>query len=382
MSDEEDGEQTGGGAEGAQPASGGSDPAGEAGPDPEVVEETVRLAQLVGAVEGADRVLVLTHDNPDPDAIASSAALARLLEEQAAVETTLAFGGIVGRAENRALIDELGVRFGRVPRPEELPTSLPIALVDTQPRTGNNSLPEGRIASIVLDHHPVRPETTACSYADVRPEYGASCSILVEYLRAAGVQPGRRLATALFYGIQSETQDLGREAAPADVDASMYLYTRSDPAAIARIRHARVPASYFSSIHDALEEARRAGGVVCVPAGEMEYPDMVAELADLFMRVEGVEWTLAAGRYRDDLLLSARSYEPSTHAGDVVRQVIGDRGSAGGHGALAGAQVPVGHLAEDEVDAVQRSLFEEFLETLGVDPVSLEPVIPEGQAAS
>lgn len=356
-------------------------PAGDAAdgsPDRETVEDTVRLAQMVGAVEDADRVLVLTHDNPDPDAIASSAALARLLEEEAGVETTLAFGGIVGRAENRALIDELGVRFDRV-RPEELPTTLPIALVDTQPRTGNNSLPEGRIVSIVLDHHPVRSETTACSYADVRPEYGASCSILVEYLRAAGIQPGRRLATALFYGIQSETQDLGREAVPADVDASMYLYTRSDPAAIARIRHARVPASYYSSIHDALEEARRADGVVCVPAGQMDYPDMVAELADLFMRVEGVEWTLAAGRYHDDLLLSARSYEPATHAGDVIRAVIGDRGSAGGHGALAGAQVPVGSLTDDEVDDVQRSLFEDFLDALGVDPGALEPVIPGGE---
>lgn len=356
-------------------------PAGDAAdgsPDRETVEDTVRLAQMVGAVEDADRVLVLTHDNPDPDAIASSAALARLLEEEAGVETTLAFGGIVGRAENRALIDELGVRFDRV-RPEELPTTLPIALVDTQPRTGNNSLPEGRIVSIVLDHHPVRSETTACSYADVRPEYGASCSILVEYLRAAGIQPGRRLATALFYGIQSETQDLGREAVPADVDASMYLYTRSDPAAIARIRHARVPASYYSSIHDALEEARRADGVVCVPAGQMDYPDMVAELADLFMRVEGVEWTLAAGRYHDDLLLSARSYEPATHAGDVIRAVIGDRGSAGGHGALAGAQVPVGSLTDDEVDEMQRSLFEDFLDALGVDPGALEPVIPGGE---
>lgn len=377
MSEQEHGEQAGEESAPAADAVGREAPSAGAA-DEQAVEETVRLAQMMGAVEDAGHVLVLTHDNPDPDAIASSAALARLLEEEAGVQTTLAFGGIVGRAENRALIEELGVRFDRV-LPEELPTSLPIALVDTQPRTGNNSLPEGRIVSIVLDHHPVRPETTACSYADVRPEYGASCSILVEYLRAAGIQPGRRLATALFYGIQSETQDLGREAAPADVDASMYLYTRSDPGAIARIRHARVPPSYFSSIHDALEEARRADGVVCVPAGQMEYPDMVAELADLFMRVEGVAWTLAAGRYHDGLLLSVRSYDRTTHAGDVIRGVIGDRGSAGGHGALAGAQVPIGKLTDEEVDELQRSLFEEFLQTLGVDPNALQPVIPGGE---
>ena len=91
-------------------------------------------------------------------------------------------------------------------------------------------------------------------------------------------------------------------------------------------------------------------------------------------------WALAAGRYHDDLLLSARSYEPTTHAGDVIRAVIGDRGSAGGHGALAGAQVPVGSLTDDEVDEVQRSLFEDFLDALGVDPGALEPVIPGGEA--
>ena len=338
-------------------------------------DQTVQLAHLLTAVEGAEDVLVVTHDNPDPDAIASAAALAFLLERAAGVETSLAFGGIIGRAENRALIEELGADFRRLGS-LELAASTLVALVDTQPRTGNTSLPEGRIASVVVDHHPLRPETSAATFADVRPAYGASCSILVEYLRAAQLEPPRALATALFYGIQSETMDLGREVSEADVSASLYLYPRSDPSAVSRIRHARVPASYFRSIHEALEKARRFDGVVTVPMGRLDYPDMVAEVADLFMRVEGVEWTVASGRYHDDLLVSVRTHRTDAHAGEVIREIVGDRGSAGGHGMLAGAQVPLKGRSDGEVDELVDDLFEQLLVALELREEEGEEIIP------
>lgn len=341
------------------------------------MDQTVQVANLLASLEEADEVLVLTHDNPDPDSIASAAALAHLLDSAAAVPARLAFGGIVGRAENRALIDELDVRFERI-ESMVIPASTPVALVDTQPRTGNNSLPDGRIASVVIDHHPLRSETSAVSFSDVRPDYGASCSILVEYLRAAKVEPPRHLATALFYGIQSETLDLGREVSEADVSASLYLYPRSDPAAISRIRHARVPASYFQTIHEALEKARSCGGVIFVTMGRMDYPDMVAEVADLFMRVEGVEWTVASGRYHDDLLISLRTYRTGAHAGGLVRRAVRDRGSAGGHGMLAGAQVPLKGLSDAEVEELTRSIVDDLREELGVEDVEPRPVILAG----
>jgi nanoRNase/pAp phosphatase (c-di-AMP/oligoRNAs hydrolase) len=339
-------------------------------------EQTERLSQLLDAVDGADRLLVLTHDNPDPDALAAAASLAFLVREEGKIATTVVFGGIVGRAENRALIQEMGLEFRGAEALEEA-SAAPVALVDTQPRAGNNSLPPGRIASIVLDHHPRRSETTAATFEDVRPEYGASCSLLVEYLRAAGLEPGSQLATALFYGIQSETMDLGRETSPADIEASMYLYPRSDPEAISRIRHARVPAGYFRSMHDALASARRHGGVVTIPLGVLPYPDMVAEMADLFMKMAGVEWAIASGRHRDTLLLSVRTYDASAHAGELVQEAVGDRGSAGGHGTLAGGQVDVRQLSDDDVAALQEKLIRDLLSSLGVADEPLRPLVPE-----
>lgn len=334
-----------------------------------------RLVDLLAAVEDEEEIVVLAHDNPDPDALASAAALGYLLRTVASLDPTLAFGGIVGRSENRALIQELGVEFERI-EGLELPPTMPVALVDTQPRSGNNSFPAGRIASIVIDHHPLRADTTAATFTDVRPEYGASCSILVEYLRAAGLEPGPRLASALFYGIQSETLDLGREATEPDVQSSLYLYPRSDPAAISRIRHARVPPSYFRTIHEALAVARRHGTVVAVPLGRLDYPDMVAEVADLFLQMSGVEWTVAAGRYRDQLLLSLRTYDSEAHAGRLVREAIGDRGSAGGHGTFAGGQLGVRSLNDDEVDELRDGVLRDILEALGVGDEEPEPIVP------
>ncbi len=368
--DEEEGSSPASFADDAGPEGGGpldspEAPTGPREPDVVTADAAARLAELLHAVEDADRLLVVTHDNPDPDALAAAAALGHLLEHCVGLAPTLAFGGIVGRAENQALIVELGAEFDRLARDQEIRPDTAVALVDTQPRAGNNSLPPGRIAQVVIDHHPVRPESAASSFTDIRPEYGASCSILVKYLRAAGLEPDRPLATGLFYGIQSETADLGREVSQADISASLYLYPRTNPEAYARIRHPRLPRSYFRSVHQALEEARRHGSVIIAPLGALAYPDMVAELADLLIRASGIEWAVALGRYGDRLLVSVRSSEPVAHAGDLVRRVIGDRGSAGGHGMLAGGQISLAGLSECDADALSTSIIEDFLEALG-----------------
>jgi len=349
----------------------------EASPDSDASDQTAsRLTELLGALEDTEQVFVLTHDNPDPDALASAAALATLLRHKAGVSTRVAFGGIIGRAENRALIQEMEIEFERM-EGLEIPAGAAIAMVDTQPRAGNNSLPAGRIVSVVIDHHPERPDTTAAPFADVRTEYGASGSILVEYMRAAHLEPEPWLATALFYAIQSETMDLGREASEADVAASMFLYPRSDPAAISRIRHARVPASYFRSVHEALGVARRHESVIAVPMGILPYPDMVAEVADIFLQMNGVDWTLASGRYRDRLLFSVRTYDGRAHAGTLVRDAIGGRGSAGGHGTLAGGQIDLRGLSDEEVETLRRSIMDDLLGALSADPEVSVLLVPE-----
>lgn len=325
---------------------------------------SARVQALVDALADARRVVVLTHDNPDPDALASAFALVRLIRELTSARSSIAFGGIVGRAENRAMIEGLRLPVQSAEEVEFRKVDA-VALVDTQPSTGNNSCPRGRMPAIVVDHHRRRRKSARVPFADIRPDYGATATILTEYLREAGISIGGALATGLFYGIQSETQDLGREAALADVEASLFLYPLVRKPLLGRIRHARVPVPYFRALHRALANARIRGNAVVVSLDRLAYPDLVAELADLFLRLEKTEWSVCVGRYGDDILVSIRTTDPRGLAGDVIRAALGRRGFAGGHDMIAGGRVPVGRLTEEDARLLVEELVVQILKELG-----------------
>lgn len=338
-------------------------------------DDASRFAALVEAFVRAERAVVLTHDNPDPDAIASAAGLGFLIEQACGVPAVMTFGGIIGRAENRVLMEIVGVPFERIEGLEFRPGDA-FALVDAQPGAGNNAVPEDARLAAVIDHHPPR-DVPRAAYHDVRESYGACATMIVELLRAGGIEANQALATALFYGIQSETLDLGREASERDVEASVHLYPRTDPAALSKIRHARAPRALFRSLHDGLERAWYREGVVFVPCGELAYPDLVAQLADFFLRVQGVEWVVAVGRYGDDLLVSVRADRPHAHAGELVREIVAGRGPAGGHGQMAGARLPVPGKSDDQVEEIVDGLFEAFSELTDVDDEPSRPLLVE-----
>ncbi len=328
-----------------------------------------RLAELKVALEGGGHLLILTHDNPDPDALASAYGLLRLVETFDGIAVRIGFGGYVGRAENRTMVRELALPITPTRAVSFDDVDL-IALVDTQPETGNNSLPEGRNAAVVIDHHPLRQQTKRAKYYDVRDDCGSTCTILTQYLRAAGVPLEGVLATALFYGIQSETQDLGREARRSDIEASLALYPGADRALISRIRYPDLPPAYFRSLHRSLERARTRGPVVISYLGMLDYPDLVAELADFYLRLQGAEWSFCIGQFQDDLLISIRAALPDAAAGELLRRVVGRDGAAGGHGMMAGARIPVGELSAEDIRLKSEELVNRFVKELGVEDES------------
>jgi nanoRNase/pAp phosphatase (c-di-AMP/oligoRNAs hydrolase) len=322
-----------------------------------IQESENRLDLLSAAVADAGAILILPHNDPDPDALASCVALRHLLAEALHVESTIAYRGIVGRAENRALVRYLD-RPLRLLTDADLAGEARIALVDTQPGAGNNALPAGSEVAIVIDHHNWREPTARAAYADVRHTAGATSTILTEYLQAAGLNPEPRLATALFYGIKTDTQGLSRGAGPADTAAYMFLQPLVDPQALAEIEYAQVPASYFKSFASTLQAARVYDGVVIAYIGPMAYPDLTAEMASLLLRLEESQWVLCMGVHQDVLILSVRTQSPTGRADELVQEIVGHEGSAGGHGPSAGGQVPLrGRDAEQVVNLLrQRAL--------------------------
>jgi nanoRNase/pAp phosphatase (c-di-AMP/oligoRNAs hydrolase) len=294
------------------------------------------LDKLLEALEDADEVLILPHNDPDPDAIASALALRFLLAETLGVSGRILYRGIVGRAENLELIRYLGHPLEHL-RNVSLCPSDHIALVDTQPGAGNNALPKDCPVAVVLDHHPLREEMPPARFVDVRADVGATSTMMTQYLRAANLEPDATLATALFYGIKTDTMGLARETGPGDVDAYFYLQPLLDVDALARVEQAQVPPQYFQHLVEALQAAHIYGDLVAAYVGPMTHPDWVAEMADMLLRLQGARWVICIGVYEGELNVAVRARWRG--AGQLVQQVVDGLGTAGGHGTLAGGQV-------------------------------------------
>jgi nanoRNase/pAp phosphatase (c-di-AMP/oligoRNAs hydrolase) len=332
--------------------------------------EPEQLNALLQAVGDAKHVLILPHNDPDPDAVATALALRHLLTRRLDVKAEIIYKGLIGRAENKALIRYLGKPLRRLTGADLRQLAggpAAVALVDTQPGAGNNALPPHSPVAIVLDHHPRREATATAVFADVRTNLGATSTMVTEYLRAAGVDPPAQLATALFYGIKTDTLGLARGVSSADVDAYFYLQPRIDVEALVDIEQAQVPPAYFQSLDATLRATHIYGGVAVSYVGTMRYPDLVAEMADLLLRLQGIFCVLCMGQYQDDLVLSIRTQNHRLEAGTLAQQIVGEDGAAGGHGNLAGGQIPLdGRSAKELAQQLGQRLLQHIYRTADV----------------
>ena len=309
-----------------------------------------QLTQLFQAIGKHKNILILPHNNPDSDAIASAYALRYLLKKTRGIRGEILYKGIIGRAENKALARYLDYPLRQL-KENDFHQAKPIALIDSQPGRSSNPVPRGLNIAIVLDHHTWYDpsQTDMVSFADVRPELGATSTILTEYLQAAQIELSTQLATALFYGIKTSTMGLGRNTSPADAQAYYDLQPQIDVEAIASIETARVPPHYFKSFDATLRAARIYDGVVIAYIGPMLYPDLAAEMADLLLRLEEAQWVICMGVYKNSFNVSVRTRSQRNGAGRFVQAIIGPEGTAGGHGTMAGGQIPLTHKNPDEL---------------------------------
>ena len=320
------------------------------------------------------RMLIVTHDHPDPDALASAFALARLCESLAQTKSRTVCNGFVGRAENRSLKRELHLKLSSPNRFNWRKWPL-IALVDTQPYTGNNCLPRRRRPDIVIDHHPLRRKTRG-RYIDVRPNFGACATIMAEYLLAveAPISPG--LAAGLCYAISSETQDLAREATVHDANAYARLFVNADKKMLGRVLHPSLKHRYYSTLSHALLAAFTYGNIIGSHLGVIDHPDSVSLVADLLLRHERNTWSLVTGIWKDELHISLRTLNRSAHAGRVMRRMLSNRGAGGGHDHLAGGQIPLKGLDAAKQREIQEDVVMRLIKIVRRRAeVSLKPLI-------
>ncbi len=334
-----------------------------------------KIDKLAEVLAGHQRLWVFVQTPPDPDALASAAALLLVADSLAGLKGRIVYAGVLGRVENRAVVRHLKLELVRA-RSVHIKDGDAVALVDSQPRAGNNPLSDACSPDIVIDHHPIRQDSRRSAFTDVRSAYGATSTILTEYLQARSIEPSARLATALLYGIRSDTDDLGREACKADIDATMYLYPLADKRLLARIERERVPIKYFHTLSEALRRAVVYGPVVISQLRRLDNPDAAAEMADLLMRLEGVHAAFCYGVFDDAIVLSLRYFRDDAHAGDLMQDIVKGIGRGGGHGVAAGGQVPCAKGDREEERRLARLIRRRAYRALRVDTSERIKLVP------
>ncbi len=341
-------------------------------------------ADLLDLLRSRKRLLVLTHANPDPDSLASAMGLMHLAETRLRMPTTFAYAGRIMRAENREMVRCCKIRM--TPQDQVDPSQFDcLALVDTQPGFGHTHLPRGRSIDVVIDHHippaegspsgpdnPLSPAPAADArvFHDVRTDIGATSSMVGGYLLDTGVEIPGPLATALFYGIKTDTADLSRNVSPLDERVYEHLMPLVDRAALRTITQPALPADYFRALREALNNVRIYDDAILCSIGRVSTPEMVAEVADLLLRHEGKQVVFCGGLSGDVYYVSLRT-ELDLDAYQLLAAALNGEGSFGGHGAVAGGCIPLVDDDERTLRRFERKLERNILAALGREGMSV-----------
>ncbi len=321
-----------------------------------------RVQQYQRYLSDADRVLIMLHNDPDPDAMASGLALRNVLRR---TKTTAIIGALQGvtRPENLRMVNLLDIHV-EIMTPETIREFDRICMVDVQPHYFGGLIDR---VDLVIDHHPEQTGYTAV-FKDVRPDYGSTCTILTEHLRAVDVNISERTATAMLYAIKSDTLFFNRQTNRVDIDAFSYLYPLADAALIRKMEGAEITSERLDYVLRAHKGGTLVDQVFCAFIGLLPREDFIPYVADFFLQLENVKWTVISGIINDSLIVSVRNLGYSKNAGEFARRFFGDIGSAGGHRAMAKAVVPLHAFREkygvgdtNEIGARLQELMSQFL---------------------
>jgi nanoRNase/pAp phosphatase (c-di-AMP/oligoRNAs hydrolase) len=330
------------------------------------VATTRRSDRFLEGLHEVRSVTFVSHVHPDPDSLGSMMGLAHLVETCLGKPTRLTRDGIVSRAENRAMVELLDIDLAPI---ETITWECgdAVVMVDSQPNTGRHNLDPCAPLYAVIDHHDTPGDLEGIPFVDVRRTLGATCSLVTSYLMEQNIPLPPRLATGLLYGIETELSGYPREASPLDDSALLYLYPLADKDLLARIRNARLPQSHFHCLLQALQSSFIYDRLIVSWVNDLPQPELAAEVVDFLIRFEEIDWAVCGGVYEDKLILSVRAAVEDARAGEMLRQVVGKLGRAGGHDRRAGGTIPLSSTSASAVEQVQGELRRRLLKALHID---------------
>lgn len=334
-----------------------------------------RSDRFLTGLQDANRVVFVSHVNPDPDSLGGMLGLAHLVETRLDKPTVLTRDGLISRAENRAMVEVLHFDLVPVEDVDWQPGDAAV-MVDSQPNTGRHTFGDTVPLYAVIDHHDTPGDLDDVPFTDIRASHGATCTVVTKYLVEQDVSIPERVATALLYGIETELTGYPREAGPSDDEALLYLYPLANKDLIAQIRNARLPHSYFECMLQAMQSSFIYDRLIISWVDELPQPELAAEVVDFMIRFEKVDWAVCGGVCCNKLVLSVRAAIENARAGEVLRQVVGKLGRAGGHDRRAGGCIKLTSTAPSAVDELQSELRRRFLKVLKIDDNRGQRLVP------
>jgi len=318
-----------------------------------------KIKELRAMVSEGDRVAIVLQDDPDPDAMASAMALRTLLGRNRQTTPFFAFKPVT-RPENLTMEHLLEIQV-QPASTEELRAFDKIAMVDVQPPFFGEKIPR---ADIAIDHHPGYPGGSA-PFEDVRVKYGATATIMTEYLVTADEKISERLATALIYGIRSDTLALSRRVTDVDLQAFTHLTPLANYSVLRQMDRPELPISFAQILARAMKRMVVKDRLVVLNLGTVERDDLIVQMADFCLQFEGVAWVAVAGKLGGKLVISVRNHGMTgQNAGETVKNLFADIGSAGGHRNMSKAVIPLrawrrreGTTHDTQIESRLRELF-------------------------
>jgi nanoRNase/pAp phosphatase (c-di-AMP/oligoRNAs hydrolase) len=335
----------------------------------ELEHKARQLAGLVGGVES--RMAILTHDNPDPDSIASAVALQAVAESHG-VEADIVYGGDVGHQENRAFVNLLGIDLLSRDEAPALSEYDLLALVD---HVENGPVDVGADVQVFIDHHEL-DEPVDAEFTDVRPNVSATSTILTKYIQEFDIPPSEAVATALLYGIRAETLDFKRDTTPADLTAAAYLYPFADHDTLEQVESPSMSPETLDVLAEAIQNREVKGSHLVSNAGFVRDREALSQAAQHLLNLEGITTTAVFGITDERIILSARSKDIRMNIGNVLEDAFEQIGEASGHSTQGDADIPLGIFTGIDASADNRdtllSLTEEavrrkLFEAMGVE---------------
>ncbi|MBU8848259.1 MAG: DHH family phosphoesterase, partial [Desulfobacterales bacterium] len=304
-----------------------------------------KLNRFLRLFTGGSKVLVVI--NADPDAIASAMAVKRLLWRKVS-EVCIAHFNKISRPDNLAMIEytEPGLTALDYIKKEEFNT---FVVVDSQP-DHNERFSEFNYDAII-DHHPLTCDNAA--YVDIRSDYGACSTIMTEYLKSKKIKPSSRLAAALMLGIKTDTSDFTRQASLKDIRAFQYLYQFADNNIVTKVERTALTQEDLDFVGCAIKQKKVIHNRVFFHAGNITKPDELVVVADFFLTLSKVNWSIISGVYEKKLIIVIRNDGLRKGAGNTAKEAFSMYGSAGGHKTMARAELDL-KLIRKQIKSVNK----------------------------